>query len=751
MKKWEVVLNWLDNTIVGSIATVLSFLTILSFGFSNVFKHPNGFLFASDGDGLKNYFNFGYYLKYDEGLSFSGVNYPYGEHLLYTDSHPILAFALNLVDDHLFEVASNAVAILNLSILLGMTACPVVLYLIFRNYDVRGWYAIIVAIGIALLSPQWSRIHGHLSLSYGFIFPLFFLLFLKVKSHNGKRWFWFLLLYLILIGGIHLYYVAICSCFLLAYVIVSWISHRSSLDIRESKPLSNLKVLVLVLAPLVLYQLIPLFSDTVADRPGNPYGFFTYHATWGSVFLPYSGPLKELLDKLVSPVINWEGRAYVGGTGLLFFILIGTGALRMLLQKHFQSRWVLNRYDSILLVSSVLVLLFSMCIPFEWGLQFIPEIISPLKQFRALGRFSWVFFYVVNVFAAIYLFRWTKGLSPLLFLCSLVWLVEGTAYYMNRGPIGISTNDKLENKSESYLERFSAGGQSVESFQGIFNLPLVAMRTDKMSRDHDLTAYNEALKCAWHTGLPLVQSTASRPSFSQSFSSIQMIAGPSFQKDRLKDMDQRPLVLLYAKESRLNFEEKLLYSQSEIFYQDDFIELRKLPLASFSCDLMEKESQITWADEEGGVSCYPNCNNVIWKDYDLSETTTSFSGSSALHSKTNFTLVDTSLSGLEDSASIEISFWVYIDPSYSGMPRYSLTVVDDSGKERTVGPVDLRHLTEIDRGWARVNISPVEERSFKVMLHGKNITVDNLLIKPVSTQVMINVGTGSLFNNYWLE
>ena len=44
--------------------------------------------------------------------------------------------------------------------------------------------------------------------------------------------------------------------------------------------------------------------------------------------------------------------------------------------------------------ASVFVLLLSMCLPFQLGMEFLVDWLPFLKQFRSLGRFAWVFYYV---------------------------------------------------------------------------------------------------------------------------------------------------------------------------------------------------------------------------------------------------------------------------------------------------------------------------------------------------------------------
>src|SRR4051812_35207730 len=55
----------------------------------------NEVLVSTSGDGIKNYFTFIYHAKNDPGiLNFEGMNYPFGEHIVYTDCQPILSTLL---------------------------------------------------------------------------------------------------------------------------------------------------------------------------------------------------------------------------------------------------------------------------------------------------------------------------------------------------------------------------------------------------------------------------------------------------------------------------------------------------------------------------------------------------------------------------------------------------------------------------------------------------------------------------------
>jgi len=731
-------------------------------GFGEVITHPNGFLFSRVGDGLKNYFNLGFYLRYDDGFFFSGVNYPYGEHLLYTDTHPLYALLLNFVDNHIVSIAPYSVAIINLSILAGMVIAAVVLFMILSHYKLPMWYAVIVALCITFLSPQWDRIHGHLSLSYGLILPVFWYLLIRQDESvkHRLRWTIMIFFYLLLVGGIHLYYIAICATFAIAYAAIQF----ASTWFKEGKTdyLNVMVLLTAVMLPLLVYSLLSAVTDFIPDRPLDPYGFYVYHASVESVFLPHYSSVSNLVGRFFNSSINWEGRAYIGTPPLLFSIT----AILFVLRYKFQSFEVRSQDLALgkFLLASVIVLIFSMCLPFRWGLQFITDFLSPLKQFRALGRFSWVFFYVVSVVTAIYLFALfqelkAKGLnivaSSLLTVLLCAWAFDAGAFFINHGPVNISPNDKLENSDTEYTRRFSDNGINSNDFQAIMSIPLVAVRTDKMTFDKDMSAHNEAMKCAFHTGLPLIQSSASRPSLSQTLSSIQLISSPMIHKDRIKDMNDKPLLLIHSLSSDLSQGELALTQLGSRFWANEEFALYSLPLSAFADSLakarMAFETRLVQDSFElsTNLTCSPNCDGVILHDYNVPEISTStFSGHGALLQKApDMIIFDSSLT-VHDSMPFEASFWLYIDPSFSGMPTFEYFYGDVSDQLSSAGRQGTRDISEVENGWVQISINLESKRYHKIVLFGSNITIDNLLIRPSSTDVFWQVDQKAFLNNY---
>ena len=60
--------------------------------YSPILISPNHHQFSDKGDAIKNYYTYAYYINNNsDAINFEGLNYPYGEHFLYTDGTPGLS------------------------------------------------------------------------------------------------------------------------------------------------------------------------------------------------------------------------------------------------------------------------------------------------------------------------------------------------------------------------------------------------------------------------------------------------------------------------------------------------------------------------------------------------------------------------------------------------------------------------------------------------------------------------------------
>ena len=157
---------------------------ILFLFYNKVLLNLNNYVFAPTGDGIKNYYTYMFQAKYGDSFwNFKGMNYPFYEHIVYTDAHPLLAFIVGKLG-----LAEYGVGILNFLMLISYPIAAVIIHSILKHYKVSSIWAFLGALSICFLSPQIFRLTGHLSLSYVFAIPLMWYLILKTEQYKGPLW-----------------------------------------------------------------------------------------------------------------------------------------------------------------------------------------------------------------------------------------------------------------------------------------------------------------------------------------------------------------------------------------------------------------------------------------------------------------------------------------------------------------------------------------------------------------------------------
>jgi hypothetical protein len=289
----------------GPVILISSVLIIYFYG--PLLLHPQSFLLNGSGDGLKNYYTYAWYIQ-NNALSteFSGMNYPFGEHILYTDCHPLPAFLLKLLSFIHPAFSDNCIGILNTALLISPVFTALILFRIFRNLQIDHTRASASAVGIMMLSPQTFRLTGHLALSYSFCIPLSIYLILKYFQNEEKRkslillfintLFWF---------SIHAY-LGMMSLILNAGIGVIMMFHKEQRN-------QGIKLFSAGSFAFIVFYLFLIFTDNHAGRTNNPWGIYELHASFSSVFMPKRGPIADFIKGIfpsIDPQI--EGISYVG-------------------------------------------------------------------------------------------------------------------------------------------------------------------------------------------------------------------------------------------------------------------------------------------------------------------------------------------------------------------------------------------------------------------------------------------------------
>ncbi|MCK5135170.1 MAG: hypothetical protein KAR19_05225 [Bacteroidales bacterium] len=739
-------------------------LSILFLVFGKVIIHPNQFVFSSSGDAIKSYYNFCYYLKYDSGIGHDGINYPYGDHLQYINSHPLYLQIIKFIDRFIYPVSDYGVGILNLTMIFSLLVAIPFIYLILRKFSLPPWYSAVITLIILFLSPQLDRLGGHFEMVYAFFIPLYW--YLLIRWNEGKnRLLWTILLLLTaLVGGFtSAYYVAFLAIFPMAILLVELWNRRKNLSGYMKE---GLLLLVIAILPLIIVKGLVTVTDWVDDRPDNPWGFFIFHSNIFSIFLPPRSILKELTSGLINMNFRWEGRAYVGFPATLLALAFAYTMIHQLVTrkkpglKFFFPNRKLNTYLS----ASVIILIFAMCIPFNWGMEFLLKLLPPLKQFRCLGRFSWIFYYVFTVYTATFFYTFfrrarKKGfrITSLVFLIFMLsyWSLEAASNLRKSTRRIFNQNEILANSGEETLAIFEEAGVDPDDFQGIFFLPFANTCGDKLLFDRGMEAFSEAMRCSHHTGIPIIESFSPRISFSQGISSIQLLADSAIYKQRVDDMTQEPVLLVVTHE-KLTKQESALLGRAQLLWTGDKVSFASLPVKAFNA------GHASWSSLAGNISdslaCEgPLCSDaplekVFYEGFNSYSSDQVFTGSGARYKKKGkIELINEVLYQKYSEERVEISFWLFVDTRIDNMPTAEIWRWDENNTLIDKEKLNTRAEHNVDSMWVRVDktFKPEPGVRYQLTLRGKYITVDDLLLKPEGARVMVSQEEGpGLFDNF---
>lgn len=514
---------------------------ILFFFYSDVLIAPNDYLFSNTGDGIKNYYTYLFHAKHDVSFSeFTGMNYPYGEQITYTDGQPLLSFLIKI-----FGVQEYGVGIMNSLILLSFPLAAMFISKIFKFKNTPVWINIVSSIIIAYMAPQTLRIDGHFSLSYSFIIPLVWWQLLRLSQFN---WWRFLFLFILILAVLftHPYLGLIIILFIGLYYLISWLLDRK-------KYLYLIYNIVLCIIPVIIFKLYTALTDNHINRDPNPSGFFSNYGDWKSIFTPYLSPYNKFYRVTLGiDHVNWETSAYLG-IGINIIIILLIVSLIVLFRKIPWFKVFEEKKESIAFVlAAVLMLFFSFCIPFkyDWAKSLL-EVLTPLKQFRSLGRFAWVFYYVFSVFIIVLFSRVHKTLK-LKWLSGSIFIIAIGLQSYELVDLHFFKAEKLSKQKNIFLDKNLSSDESElvkyitdNDYDGFLFLPITHLSSEKVYLMGDQQSEFESLWISYHSGLPMINSATARMSLNESYK-VNNLFGPKFvRKEFLNDVKTKRLAIIY--------------------------------------------------------------------------------------------------------------------------------------------------------------------------------------------------------------
>lgn len=679
------------------------------------------------------------------------MHYPFGEHIAFIDAQPLLSFIFNKLLNGNELYAANIIAVVNLLMLASVPVAAVYLYRIFNLWKLPNYYAAIAAACIALLSPQVFRMTGHYALAYACFFPMLWyytaswLEERRISSAIG------ILLTLLFFGSLHAYYFALGASFLLPLSALFFLFKG-----RDRKTL--LKGLVPALAailPMLLYQFWLSWTGAgeLTDRHPRPFGFFYYTANLRSIFLPHQGLLYEWLTSVFTfKLQSFEGIAYIGSASLIAWL---GGIVTMIRFRENRSRF--PAYFFLYLLVAVICLLVSQGLPFKMipG-AWIPE---PVWQFRALGRFAWVFYYVFAASAVWMLYLWAESLRTrgqsvvamaVVVISLVLWASEGlsahksTATYVNEN--GRIAADFLS-VERSYSSVLQATKYRPSDFQAIIAFPYFGVGSEESYIERGGAGLYQACKASLELRLPIAETFLGRTSVSQAQQLIQMMSHPTIPKEILNHFPySRPLLLILAEETEYADEQYLL-SKAEYLGATGDVKLYVLPLQALQREVPMAE--ITAVESlRGRQTIIRGGDTIIYSNADFYY---GMSVVACVGSRRSLCILTDTLAEVFKGEAYEVSMWLETQLKSAAYPVLYVRQYAADGSLLTEDFCNPKTVTDVYQNHVRAAVrfvpAPLASRVV-VTLEGKEKKGHSFMIKGAAP-ILVKSANGSIWwNNY---
>ena len=575
------------STAIGAIVTLVAMLLLMvCFWGPGWFAHwRTNFLNAYSEDYIKDLYTTTWHSSNDISVTQCGaMNYPHGEYYVYTGLHPLISVPLQWAAKAGVEHTERAVLpLMNLFVMLSVLLCALFLYLIFRNLKLPIWYAVVAALLVTLMSPQLQRMGGHISLSYYCVIPM--LLWFSLQHMHTGHWGWSLAM------GVMGFLCALCHPYYFVFFVVVALSDALFILIPQGeRPISQcltsaIHLLLAVVLPSVVFWVVTHVGLSDDLRTNYPSGFFRYQGSLPGLLLPYGRPY-FFEDGHLFGHVEWEARSYVGIVALVFICYL----LVRLVQRIFLGRGInVNPRLFFLFVSAALLAVYAIGFPIDLLPRNSVTYLGPLAQFRASGRFLWLFYYVVNIVALYYLYLWQRNrrrernnnlrrycfvLLLLLFVGEAVaYNVRNRAWYNGSWDVWTDYDNKLP-------ENRWVGDIDASSYQAILTLPVFNYGSELITVPDKDDMFRTSAWISMKTGLPLVCQESTRSVLLQSWQCM-ALGRPAFDTLRIADQfpDSRPLLLAVSPDiESLNSEEQLLLSHAVLLMELPQASLWSLPV-----------------------------------------------------------------------------------------------------------------------------------------------------------------------------
>jgi len=672
--------NGKDFLVSFSALLILTFTFLFVF-YGSILRDPNSHFFKDSGDGLKNYFTYAYYIDHNiSNSNFEGMNYPYGEHFLYTDCNPVIAISLKKLSILFPGIKEHSVGILNMLMLLSLVMTSIILFLIFHKLKINYLLSVLGALAIMMLSPQLFRFGGHYALSYSFFIPLTIYLLLRFEFKNQS----YLLALLLTLSNlfflfIHAYLGIILISFLLLYLILKMILER--LEWKQNVK-AYLQLLFSIAFPILFFLLFLSLSDTHIGRTSNAGNLIGHSANFFTLLFPFKiHPFYPFFAGLFPNTdVPWEDLSYIGLVNdlvlvFLFYFLVKTFIVSGF--KGLKRTFLANKFLSICFLSSIILLLFAMDFPFAFGFDYLLDLdsIEIIKNFRANGRFAWVFYFVFGILAVFiinklqeYLSMRNKKMLATICIISYSLLLMADGFIYNKHVANVITKSPNLFNTEQLDPAYKEALSKIEKgkYQAIIPLPFFESGSGNFIRTTNKTIFRQTIICSYHSGVPIMGAHLTRISIPESKKLIQVFSNGFYEKEIADDIkDDRPFLIIKSNE-KISKNEREYLEKSQLIYKNkdfSFYEIQKAIL--FENTSFEEWSKFNSIESDlirrKGFLVNDSSSYFFYDDFETKRNEISYRGKGALSGSISRSSVLTTVNGndLDTNSRYIASIWVY--------------------------------------------------------------------------------------------
>ncbi|MCB0699039.1 MAG: hypothetical protein H6551_10215 [Chitinophagales bacterium] len=765
--------------IVWIIIALLVIYFVADYTLYYILRYPHRLVHELGGDAIKNYYVFITHSMYGHGWWFDWMNYPYGEHIVYTDGMPALSLPLAWLRNYIHLTMSDVTFVLNMAIVVNFFLAIIFTYKSLRVLRVNRLLSLVFAILIIIMTPQFYRIFGHYGLGFLAIIPMMF--YWMLRYYKSKKWKYPLFIFLLILFAmfVHPYYVAIslmwAGFYSLGYVLLER-GYSFASRIKHVSPLMTGAIVAVVILKSVMAA-----TDPVTDRPEYPYGTLSACTTGKDIFTSDKSFLwTTLAANKIIPGTAHEGAesyAYVGMVVLVVLIVLLIVGIIALIKKR--DIPVVNKDDGYKLWFFIALasLLLGMGVPFVWCMDWLLDYVSAFRQFRSLGRFSLIYYYTVTVLACAIFYNWyvqrklqdKKRLAYGVMLVAVIfWTVEAFPFANNvrktaeKGPYLYDLYTSKEGATE-WNKFLAEHNYKKDDFEAILVVPFIHVGSEKIwLADNLWGGFCLATKAGYQLKLPMVNASMSRSSWSRTFNQTKVVAGPYADKPLMDSIHSgKPLMLLVAGNTEMNPDLELLINTADSIGMNDSYTVYSLS----SQKLLERISAAKQRAEEVAVTMTVADTSLLggipyYNHFDTGTAENAVSDKAAPAISGRDTVLDMVNAGSWDKGVLyECSVWALLNDVDYRSPDLELIQIDSIGEYIETKLVSFKQALDSKGMWARGAIYfTLRDNCANIRLSivynspGAYHAMDELLIRKAADTVIHRGADGSLMvNNHILH